>query len=364
MSSPVFETMLELPAGEDDTLLLPDDSPYAIEWIINHLYHNTIDLPGVAGACQVYLLADKYQLEALSLICAKYLEENVSCNTFTRVFNVATLLNNVELVKASTPMLAMWSDEVLSCPELGMMSTLAFRRLIDHTSLGPSSEVVFFKAIWNWARTRPVREKNSVRMEMIQFLVSVRFLRMTEEEFMHNVVPTGVLHCHEIDAILQVIRGVKDITLPLLAPCRLTEERQRLVRRAVLERPIDENTHTPHARRIIKEQTMIKDLTVSSTVYVGQFICTGIMDLNVSMLIVLTSKEAVIARGKWKGTGCKFDKPIRLQPDEKYILKLKSETGLSAWDEAGAGSACGGFTEASFSGCLYCPRLIIDFIRA
>ncbi|KAG7171762.1 hypothetical protein Hamer_G000672 [Homarus americanus] len=77
------------------------------------------------------------------------------------------------------------------------------------------------------ARTRRNGEAGSVRSEVVAFLARIRFLAMTEEKFIHQVLPIGVLKCQESDAVLKVMGGIDGATQPLVAPCTNREERKQ-----------------------------------------------------------------------------------------------------------------------------------------
>lgn len=71
MSSPVFERMLFGPLAEGEELKLPEDPPEAFKWLMKYIYHGTKELADVKLAVQVYHLASKYQMDALSSLCSK-----------------------------------------------------------------------------------------------------------------------------------------------------------------------------------------------------------------------------------------------------------------------------------------------------
>ncbi|XP_042231427.1 uncharacterized protein LOC121872611 [Homarus americanus] len=152
MSSPVFEAMLYGPLAEGDVLALPEDPPDAFEWLLDHLYLNHTQLPGVQLALQVYHLAAKYQMDPLCQLCSQYLVREVTPNTFPGVYEAAVLLDDTQLLARCGQELMVSSDDVLVSRDIGVLGRASLRHLLHHHQLAASSETFVFRAIITWGR--------------------------------------------------------------------------------------------------------------------------------------------------------------------------------------------------------------------
>ncbi|XP_071512600.1 BTB/POZ domain-containing protein 3-like [Panulirus ornatus] len=365
MSSPVFNAMLNGHLAEGNYLVLQDDLPQAFEWILEYLYKDKKDLPGAVGATQVYQLADKYQMEPLCRMCSKYLLGVVEVSNLPYVFNLAVLLNNDALLYSCSTIITLWSDEVLSSPDLGVLSRAAMSKLVRHPRLGPSSELILYKGLLNWSRTQQGHDMRAIRQNMVPFLTDLRFLTMSEEDFINHVVPSGVFGSDESDAVLGVMRKVQGAKMPLLAPCLSTSSRPQHVRRVqLLRKPKSARGSLSLVYRNTKEQTMVDALEVTYPVHIRQFLSMGFIDLDPSIVRVLDSKGMTIAQGTWKGLGCKFYKPFVLYPDMKYTIKVLTVRGLSSYDEDEPLKVWDGWADVVFSAHLFYSHLVIEFLEA
>nr|XP_045600629.1 uncharacterized protein LOC123759563 [Procambarus clarkii] len=152
MSSPVFEAMLYGPLAEGEVLALPEDPPQAFEWLLDHMYRNQSQLPGVQLALQVYQLAAKYQMDPLCQLCSQYLIQEVTPEFFPGVYEAAVLLGDEQLLSRCAQMLWVSSDSVLSSRNIGVLGRASLRQLLHHHQLAASSEAFVFRAIVAWGR--------------------------------------------------------------------------------------------------------------------------------------------------------------------------------------------------------------------
>ncbi|KAK8719072.1 hypothetical protein OTU49_014261 [Cherax quadricarinatus] len=112
ISSPVFEAMLYGPLAEGDLLHLPEDPPEAFNWLLDHIYLNHSQLPGVQLALQVYQLAAKYQMDPLCKLCSQYLVQEVTASTFPGVYETALMLEDDQLLAKCAQLTTNWKRQL------------------------------------------------------------------------------------------------------------------------------------------------------------------------------------------------------------------------------------------------------------
>lgn len=59
------------PPNTPQELSLPDDQPDAFNWLLNYMYRGNANLPSVPMALEVSVLATKYDMAELKIICAE-----------------------------------------------------------------------------------------------------------------------------------------------------------------------------------------------------------------------------------------------------------------------------------------------------
>ncbi|KAK8724473.1 hypothetical protein OTU49_011089, partial [Cherax quadricarinatus] len=158
ISSPVFEAMLYGPLAEGDLLHLPEDPPEAFNWLLDHIYLNHSQLPGVQLALQVYQLAAKYQMDPLCKLCSQYLVQEVTASTFPGVYETALMLEDDQLLAKCAQMVCVSSDAVLCCDSIPGMGRAAFSQLLHHPNLSPASEISLFHALTAWGRAQVLKQ--------------------------------------------------------------------------------------------------------------------------------------------------------------------------------------------------------------
>lgn len=198
---------------------------------------------------------------------------------------------------------------------------------------------------------------------MVEFLSEVRFLTMSEKEFIHHVIPSGVFCSDESDAVLGVMRKIQGARLPLLAPCFLTENRPQYVKRVQLYRNVKPVTR-PFSLlyRNSTQQTVVETLEVTHAVYIRRFLSTGFLDMESSVLMVLDPTGNTVAEGVWRGLGCKFYRPFILYPEVKYSIKVWTCHGMSSYGEEPM-KVCDCWSDIVFTGRLYYSHLVIEFME-
>ncbi|XP_064111042.1 BTB/POZ domain-containing protein 2-like isoform X2 [Macrobrachium nipponense] len=178
MRSPVFEDLLIAnPADSSGVVVLNEDSPGAFNWLLNHIYSDKTDLDSIDNALLVLGLADKY------MIASAY-------DTSIRIFT-----DNGNAVLISSSLLDL-------TPE-------AMAQLLQEP-LRVTSETVILKALVSWGQAQLKLQgkqltPSNLREQVEPFLSEIRFLTMTSEEFVQNVVTSDILTPDETVYVLKNI---------------------------------------------------------------------------------------------------------------------------------------------------------------
>ncbi|XP_066956908.1 BTB/POZ domain-containing protein 6-like isoform X6 [Macrobrachium rosenbergii] len=178
MRSPVFEDLLIAnPADSGGVVVLKEDSPGAFNWLLNHIYSDRTDLDSIDNALLVLGLADKY------MIASAY-------DTSMRIFT-----DNGNAVLISSSLLDL-------TPE-------AMTQLLQEP-LRVTSETVILKALVSWGQAQLKLQgkqltPSNLREQVEPFLSEIRFLTMTSDEFVQNVVTSDILTPDETVYVLKNI---------------------------------------------------------------------------------------------------------------------------------------------------------------
>ncbi|CAL4200792.1 unnamed protein product, partial [Meganyctiphanes norvegica] len=71
MWSDVWQAMLFGPLAESDTIALEDDDPEVMGCLLHYMYTGKAKLHDVSLTVQIYLLANKYNMNHLETLCSK-----------------------------------------------------------------------------------------------------------------------------------------------------------------------------------------------------------------------------------------------------------------------------------------------------
>ncbi|XP_047487663.1 BTB/POZ domain-containing protein 6-B-like isoform X1 [Penaeus chinensis] len=381
MTSPVFEAMLYGPLAEGEELNLHEDPPEAFEWLLEYMYRGHIQMPEVRLAVQVYQLASKYQVEALMVLCSKYLQETLRPENLAEMYDTAVLLEDEHLLQRCYEVVDLYPTAVLSSPSFGLLSRGALRHLLQRPLHIPT-EVILLKALlacssgaapsvcqiakhyrrvlqeqhatrstlWfyascmidtdfprlfcslKWGQAR--RSTKGLRDEISDFLPMVRFLSMTTDEFVEHVMPSGVLSLQEISSILMNIKELMDVPLPTIC-CPTRDKRlcyvDSLLRRLTLSTTPALARSRKSARGSIfvhnsQEQILIMNLRTSNTLLVSKLECKGIHPTAGSAAVAIKDHNGcVIGSATSEGPVVEFEEHVSLQPDVSHCVTVRLE---------------------------------------
>ncbi|XP_076050539.1 BTB/POZ domain-containing protein 6-B-like [Oratosquilla oratoria] len=225
MKSPVFGAMLMGPmAATGKQLNLPEDPHEVFRKLLDHTYLDRMDLESVEEALEVYTLAHKYLMEPARKTCLQYILSNLREETTLAALETSVAHGDKELKDRCIKMLSRDPDAVMSSETVSQLSKEALRGLLKDDGLPFSSEAVPFKGLIAWGRAQlgPEEEEPSgsaVRQKIgDDLLKGVRFLNMSCDEFVDNVIGTDVLTHMECFHIQRAIDGADLSTVPENTP--------------------------------------------------------------------------------------------------------------------------------------------------
>ncbi|ROT85086.1 hypothetical protein C7M84_021353 [Penaeus vannamei] len=231
MNSPVFDKLLYGNEDRQPCMLpieypLQDDPPEAFTWMLEYMYRGNPDLPSVPMALEVSVLATKYQMGALKSACSEYLKQHLNDVNVLKVYDAAVQLENADLVHRCLQMARNTTEDVFSTQQMRLLSKPALAHLLANYVTN-TSEVQIFRGIVAWGRHRIASRgacTDDLRKEIEAFLPHVRFLAMTTQEFVEQVIPTGIFTPSEACDILTNITQSKEAPLPEIC-CKIRDRR-------------------------------------------------------------------------------------------------------------------------------------------
>lgn len=218
ISSPVFELMLYGSMAEGNELKLPMDPPEAFKLLLKYIYCGSLKLPCVAEAVDVYILANRYQMDKVFHQCSRFLQNNLDKDNLPMVYDTASLFEDKALQEKCSEIINATENSTMPRSNIEQLGRKSLRHFLEQ-DFSLLSEVYLFKGLISWAANHlGDQSSNSFtlnqRHQVEEFLPLIRFLTMTTDEFVENVLPTNVLTPKESNRILMNIKSVGNMQLP------------------------------------------------------------------------------------------------------------------------------------------------------
>ncbi|XP_069941477.1 BTB/POZ domain-containing protein 6 isoform X4 [Cherax quadricarinatus] len=307
MRSPVFEDLLLLnPASKSCVLPLKDDSPWAFQWLLNHIYTDKHEIDSMELALQILSLADKY------MVASAY-------DTSIRVFR-----DN--------------GNAVLLSPALMDLTPEAMSQLLKEP-LRITSETVIFKALVKWGQAqlklqgKPLKP-SALRQEITHFLPLIRFFTMTSDEFVQNVLTTDVLTPEEnVYVLKQIAKPQSDPGhhSPLGKSLQINtsrESRASLITKEQMRTVLCEGVN----KTWLREPTYQFHLLPSDNIVllaVKVQLEGGAEDVQLEIRKE-DANSAVLASAEGRGANLSFKNPVHLRESVTYVFTLQVSDPVTA----------------------------------
>ncbi|XP_076049745.1 uncharacterized protein LOC143030480 [Oratosquilla oratoria] len=232
MNSPVFLAMLNGPLATGKELILPEDPCQSFQKLLDHIYLERMDLESVEEALEVYALAHRYQMLSAMEYCVQYIVFNVKAETMPAVLETSVLYEDAALKKKCKEILDRDPDAVMLPKTVSRLSKESLRALLTDDTLAFSSEAVPFRGLIAWGKAQLGQQEepsgSALRAKIGDDLLrEVRFLDMSCDEFVDNVIGTDVLTYTECTYIQCAIRGADPSTFSMTMPLHPARGRRR-----------------------------------------------------------------------------------------------------------------------------------------
>ncbi|CAL4200874.1 unnamed protein product, partial [Meganyctiphanes norvegica] len=325
MWSCVFQAMLFGPMAEGNTITLEEESVEAFSWLLNYMYTGQKEIPSVNLAIQIYLLANKYLMGHLKIVCSEYLQNNACAVSVPEILNIAQLLDDETLINKCTEVIEKTPDSFWSSPTIGALCCDSLEQLLKK-DLPVSSESVIFQGVLNWGRAQLKSKEQEItttvlRHEVEKFLPEIRFLAMNYVEFVKEVLPYPILTLKEVIAIQLIIVGVPDVSLPPLFSNNM--EMRKFSKKRIKTCCIQfESLYKLDSTKIaISNPTILDNIQTEHMIYLSKL--EHGKDIGYKgTLHVSDSSGKAHGSAQFDGKSAEFDMPLQLQPKEIYTFRL------------------------------------------
>jgi len=196
--SDVFDAMFYGPLKEtSDVIHLPDCDPDAFKYVLNFVYTDAMGSLPTHLILPVLYIARKYLLPKLQqpeYILERALNKINVCN----ILNQGLASDEKEVVRYCLFYFCMHAGDILKLDEFTLSSKAAIDLIVKQSILNVEKEVEVFEALCRWANLQcemggVPNTPDNVRQYLGDALYHVRFTKMTQEELVKIVRPSGLL---------------------------------------------------------------------------------------------------------------------------------------------------------------------------
>ena len=216
ISSPVFEAMFYGQMAEKgEEVELPDTDSHSLLEFLRFVYCDEVNLT-IANVLGVLYVAKKYIVPTLADKCRSFLETKLDETNVFQILQEAKKIEESELEKRCWELIdantttCLKSDGVLTLRHDTLVSFLKRENLY-------AEEVHIFDAVKRWAKAKCEEKRLKPSGEALRGILGnavdfIRFPTMSQKEFAHHVVPTGILASDKALEVYQFWSGVTPAT--------------------------------------------------------------------------------------------------------------------------------------------------------
>lgn len=210
-SSPVFHRMFYGSLPETGLVIrLPDTNKESLEAFLRYLY--TDETPGAPQlAIKVMYLAHKYMITALTKECANIVKPKISPENAFTLIRYAMLMEEESFIETAWQVVDSRTREVIKSGKFCDIGGSLLSDFLKRDSLR-IAEIELFRAVLKWTESQCDKrglEATEVNRRSVlgDAIYHLRFLAMSQDEFLQEVIPTRLLDSQDTLSILQKFLG-------------------------------------------------------------------------------------------------------------------------------------------------------------
>ena len=219
ISSPVFYAMFYGQLAEaKDCVELPDCEYDSLLEFLRYLYSDEANLTG-SNVMHVLYLANKYMVPSLAEKCSEYLRENLSTSNVFSILPHARKFEDKDLEGRCWEVIEENTEEAVTSEDFVTLERSLIESVVKRERL-TVKEVDLFKAVDRWATGESERQGITADGESKRRIIgedivkAIRFLVMSEKEFVSVVFDSRILNFGEIGELMKYYNDV-ELTSPL-----------------------------------------------------------------------------------------------------------------------------------------------------
>ena len=347
ISSPVFFAMFYGEMVERDCVKIPDCEYESLLEVLRFIYSNEVNI-NPCNVMEVLYLAKKYMLPALAEKCSVYLKENLDASSVFLVLPQAQKYEQKDLLDHCWKLIETETVEAVKSDGFVAIERSVLEELVERDSLN-IKEVELFKAVNFWAgnecEKQGLKAEGSVKRRILgeRIVKGIRFPVMEQKEFAGVVLDCGILTHKETCDLVKYFNSIPNTSLDFSMESR----KDSLV------------------LRVSRFSSVVKGWTLSSKCY-DAIILSLDKDINlctvrlfgnkndeccamsllikeeVSKTIISDTKQAKVLSehveseiGSYPGFDIKFEPPIALKANVRYVFRADIDAPLTWYGEGG-----------------------------
>ena len=347
ISSPVFFAMFYGEMAERDCVKIPDCEYESLLEVLRFIYSDEVNI-NPCNVMEVLYLAKKYMLPTLAEKCSVYLKENLDASSVFLVLPQAQKYEQKDLLDHCWKLIETETVEAVKSDGFVAIERSVLEELVERDSLN-IKEVELFKAVNFWAgnecEKQGLKAEGSVKRRILgeRIVKGIRFPVMEQKEFAGVVLDCGILTHKETCDLVKYFNSIPNTSLDFSMESR----KDSLV------------------LRVSRFSSVVKGWTLSSKWY-DAIILSLDKDINlctvrlfgnkndecsamslvikeeISKTIISDTKQVKLLSehveseiGNYPGFDIKFEPPIALKANVRYVFRADIDAPLTWYGEGG-----------------------------
>eukprot|EP00095_Tigriopus_kingsejongensis_P007660 maker-scaffold116_size340332-snap-gene-2.23 protein:Tk07660 transcript:maker-scaffold116_size340332-snap-gene-2.23-mRNA-1 annotation:"btb poz domain containing 6" len=214
LRSPVFEAMFFGSLVESGREIeVPDVTPSAFQAMLVYIYTEKVTCQDLVNVWHLWYAARKYMLEGLEDICRRHLKLRLNPKNVLDTYLYAENFGDTQMLYECLKLIDRNAQSILSSSKCSTLPMEILQGIVKRNTLN-AKEVEIFESVIRWSQAEIKRrledddegEVPSLSDLFKEFQPLLRFSGFTSQEFVHTVLPFGVLDIEAISHIASTIR--------------------------------------------------------------------------------------------------------------------------------------------------------------